>query len=140
MENFTPLSALLGGGLIGLAASLLLLVNGRLAGVSGIVDGVMTPTAGDALWRVAFLVGLPLGTLAVLAVAGEVPVEVEVSTSGLLIGGVITGLGVRFGSGCTSGHGICGLGRRSGRSVVATATFMASAFGTVFLVRHVVGG
>ena len=140
MENFTPISALIGGALIGTAATLLLALDGRIAGVSGILGGLLPPQAGEAGWRIAFLVGLPIGALAYLAVSGGVPFTIEATTPMLIVGGVITGVGVRWGGGCTSGHGVCGLGRLSRRSLVATVIFMATTLATVLVTRHAIGG
>ena len=138
MGDFTPISGLIGGLLIGLAVALMLLLNGRLAGISGIVGGLVTPKAGDTGWRAAFLVGLPLGALAYILVAGgHAPVDVLASPPAILVGGLLVGFGTRMGSGCTSGHGLCGLARLSSRSVVATAVFFGVAMVTVFLARHV---
>ena len=138
MEDFTPVSGLVGGLLIGLAVTLMMLLNGRIAGISGIVGGLVTPKAGDTGWRVAFVAGLLLGALAyILAVGGRTPVEVLASPPVILIGGLLVGFGTRLGSGCTSGHGLCGLARFSRRSIVATAVFFGVAMLTVFLTRHV---
>lgn len=138
MENFTPVSGLVGGLLIGLAVTLMLLLNGRIAGISGIVGGLVTPKAGDTGWRVAFVVGLLLGALAyILAVGGPAPVDVLASPPAILVGGLLVGFGTRLGSGCTSGHGLCGLARFSRRSMVATAVFFGVAMVTVFLTYHV---
>jgi len=141
MENFTPLSGAIGGALIGLAAALLLALNGRIAGISGIVGGLLPPRAGDMGWRLLFVAGLALGALLLRIVGGE-PLAVPTGTSTLLLalGGVLVGFGSRLGSGCTSGHGICGLARFSPRSLVAVATFMGSAMVTVFVLRHLLGG
>jgi uncharacterized membrane protein YedE/YeeE len=136
--DFTPISGLIGGLLIGLAVALMLLLNGSLAGISGIVGGLVTPKAGDTGWRAAFLVGLPLGALAhILVAGGHAPVDVLASPPAILVGGLLVGFGTRMGSGCTSGHGLCGLARLSSRSVVATAVFFGVAMVTVFLARHV---
>jgi uncharacterized protein len=122
--DFTPVSGLVGGLLIGLAVALILLLNGRIAGVSGIVSGLVTPKAGDTGWRAAFVIGLPLGALAYILVAGgPAPVDVLASPPAILVGGLLVGFGTRLGSGCTSGHGLCGLALLSWRSVVATAVF-----------------
>ncbi len=138
MENFTPISGLVGGLLIGLAVALMLLLNGRLAGISGIVGGLLAPKAGDAGWRVAFVAGLVLGALAYILVSGgPLTVDVLASPPAILIGGLLVGFGTRMGSGCTSGHGLCGLALFSLRSVVATAVFFGVAMATVFLTRHV---
>jgi uncharacterized protein len=136
--DFTPISGLTGGLLIGLAVALTLLLNGRIAGISGIVGGLVNPKAGDTGWRVAFVIGLPLGALGyILVVGGATPVEVLASPPAILIGGLLVGFGTRMGSGCTSGHGLCGLALFSWRSVVATAVFFVVAMLTVFLVGHV---
>jgi uncharacterized protein len=135
--DFTPVSGLIGGLLIGLAVALMLL-NGRIAGVSGIVSGLVTPKAGDTGWRAAFVLGLPLGALAYILVAGgPAPVDVLASPPAILVGGLLVGFGTRLGSGCTSGHGLCGLALLSWRSVVATAVFFGVAMVTVFLTGHV---
>jgi uncharacterized membrane protein YedE/YeeE len=138
VEDFTPVSGLVGGLLIGLAVTLMMLLNGRIAGISGIVGGLLTPKDGDAGWRVAFIVGLLLGALAyILAVGGPAPVEVLASPPAILVGGLLVGFGTRLGSGCTSGHGLCGLARFSRRSIVATAVFFGVAMLTVFLTHQV---
>ena len=139
--TFTPLSAFSGGILIGLSAVLLLLANGRIAGISGIVGGLLAPRAGEIGWRIAFVVGLLAGPLLYAAVAGEVPSVTLTSSTGLLVaGGFLVGYGTRLGGGCTSGHGVCGLARLSPRSMVATAIFLAAAVATVFVMRHLIGG
>ena len=138
MADFTPVSGLLGGILIGLAVTLTLLLNGRVAGISGIVGALLNPKAGDWGWRAAFVVGLPLGALAYILVAGgPAPVDVLASPPAILVGGLLVGFGTRMGAGCTSGHGVCGLALLSWRSVVATAVFFVVAMLTVFLTRHV---
>lgn len=139
MENFTPISAFLGGGLLGLAAALLMLFNGRIAGISGIVSGVVSPQRGDTDWRLWFIGGLLLGPLAAMALGAEAPKAPDLPITTLLIAGLLVGLGTRLGNGCTSGHGICGMGRLSGRSLAATLTFMATALGTVFISNHLLG-
>ncbi len=141
MENFTPFSGAIGGALIGLAAALLLALNGRIAGISGIVGGLLPPRAGDMGWRLLFVAGLALGALLVRVFTGE-PLAAPAGTSSfmLVLGGLLVGFGSRLGSGCTSGHGICGLARFSPRSMVAVATFMGSAMITVFVLRHLLGG
>jgi hypothetical protein len=139
--EFTPLSALAGGALIGLATALLLLANGRIAGISGILGGAAGPADANTGWRVAFIAGLLLGALAVTRLApatGEVALQASIPI--LIVGGLLVGIGTRLGNGCTSGHGVCGLARGSRRSIVATAVFFAVALLTVFIVRHVVGG
>lgn len=141
MENFTPLSGVIGGAMIGLSAALLLLLTGRTAGISGILGSLLTPKAGDVAWRVAFVVGLVAGPLAVVAIRGEaMHIGLQAPLWGLVVAGLLVGFGVRLGSGCTSGHGVCGLARLSRRSMAATATFFATALVTVFVLRHVLGG
>ena len=140
MDNFTPLSALAGGALIGLAAALLLLFNGRIAGISGILGGIVGATSREVAWRAAFIVGLLLSPLAYVSSGRNFPaLTIDSSVGTLLIAGLLVGFGTRLGSGCTSGHGVCGLARGSRRSLVATAVFMTTAFLTVFVVRHIVG-
>jgi uncharacterized membrane protein YedE/YeeE len=138
MEDFTPISGFAGGLLIGLAVALMLLLNGRVAGISGIVGGLLTLRLRDTAWRAAFVAGLVLGALAYLSTADQTaPVRVLASLPAILVGGLLVGFGTRLGSGCTSGHGLCGMARLSRRSVVATATFFGVAMLTVFLTRHV---
>ena len=140
--NFTPISAFIGGSLIGLSAAILLLINGRIAGISGIVGGVIYPEKGDMDWRIVFVVGLIIGGFIYqwsgLGV-GVSHIQAVVDTPMLIIAGLLVGIGTTIGTGCTSGHGICGLARRSPRSLVATLSFMASAFVTVFIVRQLIG-
>ena len=139
-STFTPLSGLAGGLLIGLASAALLLVSGRIAGVSGILGRSFFPAAGDLGWRLAFLAGLPLGAWIVGVIApSTTALAITHSTPLLAAGGLLVGVGTQIGSGCTSGHGICGIGRGSRRSIVATATFMAVGIATVFVVRHLLG-
>jgi uncharacterized protein len=138
MEDFTPISGFAGGLLIGLAAALMLLLNGRVAGISGIVGGLLTLRLRDTAWRAAFVAGLVIGALAYLSTADQTtPVRVITSLPAILVGGLLVGFGTRLGSGCTSGHGLCGMARLSGRSVAATATFFGVAMLTVFVTRHV---
>ena len=146
MTEFTPLASALGGALIGLSAVLLMAMNGRIAGISGITSGVLPPwsekISGDDLWwRLAFIVGLLLAPLLVQGFTGE-PVVQSVSSNVplMVVAGLITGFGSVYGGGCTSGHGVCGISRLSTRSLVATGTFMATAFVTVLITRHVIGG
>ncbi len=140
MENFTPFSALAGGALIGLAASMLLVLNGRIAGISGIAGGLLRPETGDIAWRIAFIAGLIVGPITYgAATANPVVISIEATAPLLIAGGLLVGFGTRLGSGCTSGHGVCGIGRFSWRSIVATGAFMTAAFITVFLARHVLG-
>lgn len=140
MTTFTPLTALLGGCLIGVASVFLLYANGRIAGISGILGGALAPPDDDRAWRLAFLVGLPLGALATGALRGELAISISTSPLTLVAAGLLVGFGTQLGSGCTSGHGVCGIARGSGRSLVATAVFMASGVATVFAVRHLFGG
>ena len=141
MENFTPVSALMGGALIGLGVVVLMLANGRIAGISGIVGGVVQPDGPEWRWRVGFIVGLVGGTaLAMLAGFGPASIAVTGSMPLLIGGGLLVGFGTRLGSGCTSGHGVCGLARLSPRSLAATGIFMATGAATVYVMRHVLGG
>ena len=137
-NHFTPLSALSGGVLIGLAAAMFVLFNGRIAGISGIIGGLFRPKAGDLAWRVAFLAGI-LAAPWLFQVVGPLPaVEVEAGSGMLILAGLLVGVGTRYGAGCTSGHGVCGLSRLSPRSLVATVSFMLAGFATVFVIRHLV--
>ncbi|MTV35991.1 YeeE/YedE family protein [Duganella radicis] len=137
--NFTPWASLAGGALIGLAAALLVLFNGRIAGISGIVGGLLQLPKGDIAWRVAILLGLIAAPAAYDLFAPLPAVQVDAGTATLVVAGLLVGFGTRYGAGCTSGHGVCGLSRRSPRSLVATAAFMAAGFVTVFIVRHIIG-
>ena len=138
--SFTPWASLAGGLLVGLAAALLILFNGRIAGISGIVGGLLMPRRGDIGWRAAFVLGLLAAPAAWLAFAAAPQPHVAAATPMLVAAGLLVGVGTRLGSGCTSGHGVCGIARGSRRSIVATATFMAAAFAVVFVVRHLLGG
>ena len=136
-QHFTPWSALAGGMLIGLAAALLILFNGRIAGISGILGGLLRPRSGDLGWRIAFLAGL-IGTPLLYPLWQALPpVQIDAGTPALIVAGLLVGVGVRYGAGCTSGHGVCGLSRLSPRSLAATCAFMAAGFLTVYLLRHV---
>jgi uncharacterized protein len=136
---FTPWSALAGGVLIGIAVAMFALLNGRIAGISGVVGGLLKPTAGDVGWRAAFVIGL-LGSPLVFALFAALPEpRIAAGYGTLVLAGVLVGVGTRYGSGCTSGHGVCGLSRLSPRSLVATVTFMAAGFVTVFVTRHLLG-
>jgi uncharacterized membrane protein YedE/YeeE len=139
MTNFTPLSALLGGALIGLSASLLLLANGRVAGISGILGGLVAHAGKDRLWRGAFLAGLLLAGLAFVLLRPSAFGAGSASVPVLAAAGLLVGVGTRLGSGCTSGHGVCGLSRLSPRSLAATVTFMVTGGLTVFVTHHVLG-
>ena len=141
MENFTPGSSLAGGVVIGLSAVLLMALLGRIAGISGIIGGLLRPAAGEAGWRLAFLIGLVAGPPLWGAAGGSVPpVEITAELPILIAGGLLVGAGTAVGGGCTSGHGVCGLARLSPRSLVATLTFMAVGIATVFVTRHAIGG
>ncbi len=151
---FTPLTALAGGALIGLSAAMLILFNGRIAGISGVLGGLLRPRAGDVGWRVAFVAGLLMApliwqlvvllpasrwltvseytTVALITVR-----QIDASAALLVAAGLLVGIGTRYGAGCTSGHGVCGLSRLSLRSLAATLTFMAAGFATVYVMRHV---
>jgi uncharacterized membrane protein YedE/YeeE len=141
MANFTPLSALAGGALIGLAAALYVLGLGRVAGVSGILGNLLRPTAGEAPAQLAFVAGLIAAPLLMGAAGAPLPrLTIEASLPVLIAGGLLVGFGARLGGGCTSGHGVCGIARLSTRSLVATALFMAAGAAVVFVARHVIGG
>jgi hypothetical protein len=132
--------ALAGGVLIGLSATLLLWLNGRVAGVSGILNGVLFPHARDVAWRAAFLLGLVgAAGLYMALVPGAAQPRVDFPRAGLVVAGLLVGFGTRMGNGCTSGHGVCGIGRLSARSLAAVTTFMATAITTTFIVRHLWG-
>ena len=133
---FTPWSALAGGMLIGLAVALFALLNGRIAGISGVLGGLFKPVGGDIAWRVAFVAGL-VGAPLLYAVFSALPaVQVDASYGLLVLAGLLVGVGTRYGSGCTSGHGVCGLSRLSPRSLAATVAFMGAGFVVVFVMRH----
>lgn len=140
--EFTPYLSLFGGILIGLASTLLMLFHGRIMGATGIMAGLLSPTSkDDAAWRAVLLAGMVTGPILIWALSGDMPaVQVPVSTAMLVIGGLIVGVGVTYGSGCTSGHGVCGMARLSPRSLVATVTFMITTGITVYVIRHVFGG
>ncbi|WP_127074097.1 YeeE/YedE family protein [Pelagibacterium lentulum] len=141
MTEFTPFTALLGGALIGASAVLLMAFHGRIAGMTGIIAGLVPPFSQDWAWRAAFILGaIAAPALIVSATGPTIPFDSQVPTLWLIIGGLIVGIGVYFGSGCTSGHGVCGLARFSPRSLAATLVFMASTAATVFVVRHILGG
>jgi uncharacterized membrane protein YedE/YeeE len=134
--HFTPWTSLAGGVLIGLAAALLFLLNGRIAGISGILGGLFRPAGGDIAWRISFLLGLVLAP-AIYRMLYPLPaVQVEADIPLLISAGLLVGIGTRYGSGCTSGHGVCGLSRLSPRSLAATIAFMLAGFATVLVVRH----
>jgi uncharacterized membrane protein YedE/YeeE len=134
--HFAPWPSLAGGILIGVSAAVFILFNGRIAGISGILGGLLHPARNDILWRVAFLAGLVIAPL-LYNIARPLPETVVDADAGILIAaGLLVGIGTRYGAGCTSGHGVCGIARLSPRSLVATACFMAAGFATVFIVRH----
>ncbi len=137
-NSFTPASALAGGILIGVAAAMLVLLNGRIAGISGIIGGLLLPASGERGWRIAFLAGLMGAPLAYCAFGTLPATTIEASYPELVVAGLLVGLGTRYGAGCTSGHGVCGLSRFSARSLLATLTFMGAGFLLVFVLRHAI--
>ena len=139
IENFTPLPAVVGGVLIGLASVWLLVANGRIAGVSGILHGLPGGRAGDRLWRAWFIAGLIVAGFAWHAFAGPAPLRQGFGLGWVALAGLLVGFATRMSGGCTSGHGVCGLGRLSMRSLVAVAIFMAAGMAAAFVVRHLLG-
>ena len=141
MENFTPVSALVGGGLIGLAGVVLMLFIGRVAGIAGIVGGIFGSDGSGIGWRLAFIAGLIAGPFVVPLAGGTIPdITIDAPLPMVVAAGLLVGFGTRLGNGCTSGHGICGLSRLSPRSLIATLTFMAAGAAVVFVSRHLIGG
>lgn len=138
-SSFTPWSSLTGGVLIGIAAAMFALLNGRIAGVSGILGGLFKPAKGDIAWRVAFVLGLVGAPLAYAVFSALPRPQIDAGTGALVLGGLMVGIGTRYGSGCTSGHGVCGLSRLSPRSLAATLAFMGAGFITVYVTRHLFG-
>jgi len=138
--HFSPWPALAGGVLLGLASAAFILLNGRVLGISGILGGLLVPRRSDASWRVFFLMGLLLApfTLSLLLPTLIQTPRIEAGNAAIVVAGLLVGLGTRYGSGCTSGHGVCGLSRLSPRSLVATLAFMASGFVTVYVIRHLI--
>jgi uncharacterized membrane protein YedE/YeeE len=138
--HFTPWTALAGGILLGIASAAFILVNGRVLGISGILGGLLVPKRSDTSWRVFFLLGMLLApaTLSLLAPGLISAPRIEAGTVAIVAAGLLVGLGTRYGSGCTSGHGVCGLSRLSPRSLVATVAFMASGFAMVYVIRHLI--
>ena len=134
--HFTPWAALAGGILLGLASALFVLLNGRILGISGIVGGLLRPRAGDMGWRLAFVLGMLVAPGLYWLVVGPMQPRIDANWGMVVIAGLLVGVGTRYGSGCTSGHGVCGLSRMSPRSLVATLAFMGAGFVTVFLIRH----
>ena len=133
---FTPWASLVGGALIGVAAAMLVLLNGRIAGISGIIGGLLKPAKGDVLWRAAFVLGLVAAPLAYVLFSVLPILQIDAGFGALATAGLLVGVGIRYAGGCTSGHGVCGPSRTSPRSLVATAAFMSFGFVTVFLIRH----
>lgn len=140
MTEFTPITGLIGGLIIGIASVLMLWGSGRITGISGIFGGLLSPGSGDFAWRVAFVAGLVGGGLLWPMITGNaLPITLQVSWPIMLVAGFIVGFGARLGSGCTSGHGVCGLARMSPRSFVAVPTFMVSAAVTTYVMKHIIG-
>ena len=135
-HEFTPWSALAGGMLIGLAAAMFVLLNGRIAGISGVIGGLFKPVKGDVAWRAVFVLGLVCAPWVYALFAALPQPRIDASFGALVVAGLLVGVGTRYGSGCTSGHGVCGLARLSPRSLVATVAFMVAGFATVFVTRH----
>jgi uncharacterized membrane protein YedE/YeeE len=136
--HFTPWASLAGGVLIGIAAAMLVLLNGRIAGISGIVGGLLAPRRGEIAWRLAFVAGLLAAPLLWALLGNSTMPRIDAGFGTLVAAGLLVGIGTSYGSGCTSGHGVCGLSRLSPRSLVATAAFMATGVATVFVVKHLV--
>lgn len=142
MDSFTPVSSFLGGALIGISATFLLLFNGQIAGISGIVARSVSTLREKSFWRISFLVGIVIGAILFQWFQGDnkYQITIDASLPVLIIGGIMVGFGTRLGSGCTSGHGVCGIARFSKRSILATSIFMLSGMVTVYIVRHLLGG
>ncbi len=138
-NSFTPGTALAGGALIGIAAAMFLLLNGRIAGISGVLGGLLKPAKGDVAWRLAFVGGLVASPMLYRVFAERPNATIDAGFGALVLAGLLVGVGTRYGSGCTSGHGVCGLSRLSPRSLVATLSFMGAGFATVFVIRHLIG-
>jgi len=138
-NNFTPWSALAGGALIGLATAIFILFNGRIAGITGILGGLINPKLRDIGWRIAFILGLVISPVVWKLFSPQPLIEIEASNALLAIAGLVVGISTRYGSGCTSGHGVCGISRLSPRSIIATLAFMLTGFLTVYIVRHLAG-
>jgi len=138
-NNFTPLNAAAGGVLIGAAAAMFVLLNGRVAGISGILGGLVRPARRDVAWRLAFILGLISAPAVYLLFASPPRLQIDAGYGTLVLAGLLVGVGTRYGSGCTSGHGVCGLSALSPRSLAATASFMGAGFITVFVTRHLLG-
>lgn len=138
-HSFTPWTALAGGAVIGVAAAILLLFNGRIAGITGIAGDLIKPKQGDIAWRLAFIFGLIVSPLIWQLFSPLPRIQIDASNLLLAIAGLIVGISTRYGSGCTSGHGVCGIARLSPRSIIATLAYMATGFATVYVVRHLIG-
>ena len=138
-NNFTPWASLAGGILLGLASAMFILVNGRILGISGIIGGLLRPKSGDVGWRLAFVLGMLVAPVLYFLVAGPTTARIDAGWVTLVIAGLLVGVGTRYGAGCTSGHGVCGLSRMSPRSLIATLAFMGAGFVTVFVLRHALG-
>lgn len=136
-NNFTPWASLAGGALLGIAAAMLMFFNGRIAGISGIVGGLVKPRLHDVSWRIAFITGLIIAPLLWQIFSALPLILINTSNTLLVVSGLLVGIGTRFGAGCTSGHGVCGISRLSLRSLIATLSFMFAGFVTVYIVRHV---
>lgn len=134
--HFTPWSSLAGGIVLGIASALFILLNGRILGISGIVGGLLRPRAGDTGWRLAFVLGMLVAPTPYAVFAEPITARIDAGWGTLIVAGLLVGAGTRYASGCTSGHGVCGLSRLSPRSLAATLAFMGAGFVTVFLVRH----
>ena len=136
--HFTPWASLSGGILLGIAAAAFVLLNGRILGISGILGGLLSPRIGDLGWRVAFVAGMLAAPFVYSAMVGPVAARIDAGWGAVIMAGLLVGIGTRYGAGCTSGHGVCGLSRLSPRSLVATASFMSAGFVTVYVVRHLI--
>jgi uncharacterized protein len=140
ITTFTPIEAIAGGALIGLASVALMALHGRIAGMTGILGAALLPGSSDRGWRLAFLAGAIAAPALLLLTGTPIPFAADIPDWAIIASGLLVGVGVMFGGGCTSGHGVCGLARLSARSIVATGTFMAATAATVFVIRHVLGG
>lgn len=138
-HSFTPWTALAGGAVIGVAAAILLLFNGRIAGITGIAGDLIKPKQGDIAWRLAFIFGLIVSPLIWQLFSPLPRIQIDASNLLLAIAGLVVGISTRYSSGCTSGHGVCGIARLSPRSIIATLAYMATGFATVYVVRHLIG-
>jgi hypothetical protein len=139
--SFTPIPSLLGGMILGVAAALYVILHGRILGISGIVSGLLRPKESDTAWRLSLVLGLITAPFLAALFFGIFPIiEIDSSWTTIMIAGLLVGFGAQYGSGCTSGHGICGLSRLSPRSLLATLAFMGAGFITVFVIRHLIGG